>query len=132
MKNIKLHSLSPNVIVDDVNKTVDYYVNNLGFNFITSVPQEGSYNWAMVMRDQVTVMFQSLQSLQEDLPELKIKQKGSIGTFFIEVDNIEGLYQSMKDKVTILGKIRVTFYGKKEFTIQDLNGYFLTFAEDVA
>jgi uncharacterized glyoxalase superfamily protein PhnB len=128
---VKLNSLSPNVIVDDVNKAVDYYVKNLGFNLIASVPESGNLNWAMVMRDGITIMFQSLKSIQEDLPELKINQKGSIGTFFIEMEGIDQLYKEVKDKVEILGEMRTTFYGKKEFTIKDLNGYFITFAEDI-
>jgi uncharacterized glyoxalase superfamily protein PhnB len=131
MSTVKFQSLSPNVVVDDVNQTVDYYTQNLGFKYITSVPESGKYNWAMVMRDGVTLMFQSLPSIQEDLPELLITKKGSMGTFFIEVQSIDTLYKQVKGKVDIVGEMRTTFYGKKEFTIKDLNGYFLMFAEDV-
>lgn len=131
MASVKFHSLSPNVVVDDVNQAVDYYTKNLGFNFITSVPESGKYNWAMVMRDGITLMFQSLPSIQEDLPELGITRKGSMGTFFIEVTGIDQWYEQIKEKVDVIGEMRTTFYGKKEFTIRDLNGYFLMFAEDV-
>lgn len=125
-------SLSPNVIVDDVNKTVKYYTEILGFTFITSVPETGTFNWAMVQRDGVTLMFQSLPSLQEDMPELKIMAKGSLGTFFIKVKGIDAYYESLKNKVELGHDMRTTFYGMKEFTVKDLNGYFLTFAEEVA
>ncbi|HRI77995.1 MAG TPA: bleomycin resistance family protein [Cyclobacteriaceae bacterium] len=127
----KLESLSPNVIVEDVNAAVEYYTKIFGFNLIASVPESGVYNWAMVMRDGVTLMFQSLRSLQEDMPSLKIQSKGSLGTFFIRMTGIEALYQSVKGKITIVVDMRTTFYGMKEFTVKDLNGYFLTFAEDV-
>jgi len=126
-----LESLSPNVIVDDVNAAVAYYIDTLGFNLITSVPESGKYNWAMVMRDGVTLMFQSLESIQEDMPSLKIETKGSLGTFFIRMTGIDALYQSVKGKATIAVEMRTTFYGMKEFTIEDLTGYFLTFAEEV-
>jgi uncharacterized glyoxalase superfamily protein PhnB len=131
MSNVKFHSLAPNVIVDDVNQAVDYYKGNLGFTLIVSVPETGQLNWAMVMRDGVTMMFQSLPSIQEDLPTLKITQKGSLGTFFIEMEGIEALYNEVSAKVKIASAMRTTFYGKKEFTIEDLNGYFITFAEEV-
>jgi uncharacterized glyoxalase superfamily protein PhnB len=131
MSNVKLHSLAPNVIVDNVNQAVDYYSNNLGFKLIVSVPETGQLNWAMIMRGGVTLMFQSLESIQEDLPTLNIKQKGSLGTFFIEMDGIDALYNDVKDKIKIASAMRTTFYGKREFTIEDLNGYFITFAEDV-
>jgi uncharacterized glyoxalase superfamily protein PhnB len=128
---MKLESLTPNVIVDDVNKTIDYYTQKLGFTLVASVPETGQYNWAMAVRDGVTLMFQSLASIQEDLPGLKINQKGGIGTFFIDMKDIDTLYKQLKGKIEIASDMRTTFYGKKEFTIKDLNGYFLTFAEDV-
>ncbi len=76
-------------------------------------------------------MFQSLHSIQEDLPELNIKQLGALGTFFVEMNGIDDLHKDLKGKVEIIGDMRTTFYGKKEFTIKDLDGYFITFAEDI-
>lgn len=131
MQTISFESLSPNVIVDDVNRAVDYYVTHFNFVKVASVPETGTFNWAMVQAGNVTLMFQSLKSLQEDMPELKIQSKGSIGTFFIRITGIEELYQKVKDKVEIAHDMRTTFYGMKEFTIKDLNGYYLTFAEEV-
>jgi uncharacterized glyoxalase superfamily protein PhnB len=126
----KLESLSPNVISDSVNASVDFYTKFLGFSLVASVPETGAYNWAMVQRDGVTMMFQSLQSLKEDMPSLKLDKKGSIGTFFIKMKGIEELYESLKDKVEIALEWRVTFYGMKEFGVKDPDGYYLVFAED--
>lgn len=125
-----LKSLTPNVIVNDVNKTLAYYTQKLGFTTLATVPEEGTFNWAMASRDGVTLMFQSLHSIQEDLPELGIKTLGALGTFFVDMSGIDDLYQSLKGTVDIISDMRVTFYGKKEFTIRDLDGYFITFAED--
>lgn len=58
--------------------------------------------------------------------------KGSLGTFFIKVKGIDAYYESLKNKVELGHDMRTTFYGMKEFTVKDLNGYFLTFAEEVA
>ena len=80
-KNIHFESLSANLIVGDVNKSVEYYTKNLDFSLIASVPESGSYNRVMVMREDVTLMFQSLKSLQEDLPELKISAKAAWALF---------------------------------------------------
>jgi len=129
----KLESLSPNVISESVNASVDFYTKYLGFSLVASVPETGTYNWAMVQRDGVTMMFQSLQSLKEDMPSLKLDKKGSIGTFFIKMKGIEDLYESIKSlkgKVEIALEWRVTFYGMKEFGVKDPDGYYLVFAED--
>ncbi len=130
MNTPKFESLSPNLITADVNKTVEYYTKTLGFRLIASVPETGIYNWAMVMRDGITMMFQLLSSLKEDLPELKFNSNGSLGTFYIKVRGLDSLYESLKDKAEIAVDLRSTFYGAREFAIKDLDGYFLMFAED--
>ena len=130
-KKINFESLSPNVIVKDVNQTVDYYTKTLGFTLIATVPESGTYHWGMVKRDGVTMMFQTLKSLQEDMPTLGIQSQGSIGTFYVRMTGIDALYQSVKGNVEIALEMRTTFYGMKEFVIKDLNGYYLSFAEEV-
>ena len=128
--NIHFESLSPNLIVADVNRSVEYYKENLGFSLIASVPENGNFNWAMVIRDGVTVMFQSLKSLQEDLPELKANAKGGLSIFYIKVKGLDDLFGSVR-KSDIAVAMRTTFYGAREFAIKDPDGYFLMFAEDV-
>lgn len=125
-----LESLSPNLIAKDVNASVDFYVKYLGFTKVASVPETGEYNWAMVQRDTVTVMFQTMKSIQEDLPSLNIKTAGSLGTFFIKMKGIDELYKSLKGKVEMPLDMRTTFYGMKEFAVSDPDGYFMMFAED--
>jgi uncharacterized glyoxalase superfamily protein PhnB len=43
-----------------------------------------------------------------------------------KVQNIDDWYNQVKGSVDIIGEMRATFYGKKEFMVNDLNGYFLT------
>ncbi len=131
MNTPQFESLSPNLIAIDVNKTVEYYTKTLGFSLIASVPETGVYNWAMLMRDGITMMFQSLSSLKEDLPELKFNSIGSSGTFYIKVKGLDSLYESLKAKAEITVEMRTTFYGAREFAVKDLDGYYLMFAEDV-
>jgi uncharacterized glyoxalase superfamily protein PhnB len=126
----KLESLSPNLISDNVNASVDFYTKHLGFSLAASVPESGEFGWAMVQRDGVTIMFQSLKSLKEDMPSLELDKKGSIGTFFIKMKGLEELYNSVKGKVEIALEWRETFYGMKEFGIKDPDGYYMVFAED--
>ena len=40
------------------------------------------------------------------------------------------LYKELQDKVEIIADLEDTFYGTIEFSIIDLNGYVVTFAED--
>jgi uncharacterized glyoxalase superfamily protein PhnB len=125
-----LESLSPNLISESVTASVAFYTKHLGFSLVASVPEQGTYDWAMIQRDSVTIMFQSLSSLQQDMPSLSLTSKGSPGTFFIKMKGIEELYDSVKGKVEISLDMRKTFYGMKEFVVKDPDGYFMCFAEE--
>ncbi|MDN5201799.1 VOC family protein [Fulvivirgaceae bacterium BMA10] len=129
-KDITLKSLIPNVMVENVNQTVDYYRDNLGFEFVQSVPENGQFDWAMMQHGDVVLMFQSQESLGKDVPALKGHRPGGSLTFYIRVNDIGGLYEELKKKeVEIVVELNKTFYGATELTIRDLNGYYLMFSE---
>ena len=124
-----LKKLTPNLMVEDVNETVTFYQDVLGFALLASVPEEGQFNWAMMQHDAVEIMFQSRASLTKDVPLFKDKAIGGSLTLYIDVEDIKGLYGQVQNRVTILHEMATTFYGTREFTIQDCNGYILTFAQ---
>jgi len=128
---VALKKLTPNLMVEDVNETVAFYKDVLGFALLASVPEEGQFNWAMMQHDAVEIMFQSRASLTEDVPLFKDKAIGGSLTLYIDVEDIKGLYGQVQNRVTILHEMTTTFYGTREFTIQDCNGYILTFAQAV-
>jgi uncharacterized glyoxalase superfamily protein PhnB len=101
----------------------------LGFKVTMSVPESGDdLVWAMMVNGSVTVMFQTYESLAEDLPEINRKDGGSL-LLYINVKNIKEFFESLKGKVKVLKGLEKTFYGATEFSILDNNNYVLTFAE---
>lgn len=126
---MKFESLTPNIAVKNVNKTVDYYKQHFGFQLVISVPETGDLAWAMVQRDDVMLMFQEESSLNGDLPMLKERTIGGNQTFYMRVKGVQDLYNDLKGKVNIVSDLATTFYGTIEFTVEDINGYLLTFSE---
>lgn len=123
-----MESLSPNIYVQDVKGTMQFY-SKLGFSAIMSVPENSEEPvWAMMQNGGVTIMFESFSSIEGRLPEISRNQGGSL-LFYIKVKDIQGLYESLKDEVTVLHGLQKTFYGATEFTIKDCNGWVLTFAD---
>jgi uncharacterized glyoxalase superfamily protein PhnB len=122
-----MDSLSPNIFVNDINQTIVFY-KQLGFKLITTVPEQPEYVWAMMTCEKVTFMFQTFDSLGNELPAISRQNGGSL-LFYISLKNIREFFESVKDKVTVLKGLETTFYGATEFSIQDNNGYVLTFAE---
>lgn len=123
-----MNSISPNIFVKDINKTIDFY-NQLGFGIITTVPEQGDIVWAMMTCGNVTFMFQTFESLGSDLPIISRQNGGSL-LLYIQTTEIRKFFEQVKDKVKVVKGLEKTFYGATEFSIEDNNGYLLTFAED--
>lgn len=122
-----MESLSPNIFVDDMTQTTEFY-KLLGFQITMSVPEEGDFVWVMMKKGDVTFMFQTFESLGEELPQINRQNGGSL-LFYIKVKDINTYFENLKDHVTIIKGLEKTFYGATEFSILDNNGYVLTFAE---
>jgi uncharacterized glyoxalase superfamily protein PhnB len=123
-----MESIAPNIFVKDINKTIEYY-KQLGFDLIMKVPEQGDLVWAMMTCGKVNFMFQSFESLGNDIPEISRQDGGSL-LFYIQTNEIRQFHDKIKDKVNVIKGLEKTFYGATEFSIQDINGYVLTFAED--
>lgn len=50
---------------------------------------------------------------------------------YIEVDNLDSVLSAMKDARNVMPE-RTTFYGMREFAVQDPGGHFITFAQPAA
>lgn len=124
-----MESLSPNIFVKDINATIAFY-NILGFDLAMSVPEEGpDLVWAMMVKGNVSIMFQTFESLADELPEIS-RTNGASLLLYIKLKGIRAFFEDIKDKVIVLKGLETTFYGATEFTILDINNYVLTFAED--
>jgi lactoylglutathione lyase len=121
-----MKSITPNLMVKDVAETINYYRQLLGFEPLAMVPETSPYNWAMVQKGDVKLMFQEQKSLHEELPGNFALEPGGTFTIYIDVDDVEAMFKELREDVEIIQKLHTTFYGRKEFTIRDLNGYILT------
>ena len=123
-----MESLSPNIFVKDINATIAFY-KVLGFELAMTVPEKGDYVWAMMTCGNVSFMFQTFSNLADALPEISRHDGGSL-LLYVKLKNIRTFFDSVKDRVTVIRGLEKTFYGATEFSIKDINGYVLTFAED--
>ena len=124
-----LKKLTPNLMVEDVGWTLDFYRETMGFEILNTLPKQAPFDFAIVQRDGVELMFQSRLSLSENVPALTGSPIGASQTFYIEVTGIRDLYESLRDKVEIVVDFHTTFYGTQEFYFRDINGYIISFSE---
>ena len=136
-----MKSITLNLAVNDIASTIKYYQENFDFElqmlvdesktiFDTEIKKELNYIWAMIHKDNIPIMLQSVESLKEDVGVF-FDNIGASLTLYIDVENVDELYLKIKDKVSIYKEIDTTWYGQKEFYIKDINGYILGFASKV-
>jgi predicted lactoylglutathione lyase len=124
------NALSPNLLVEDVEKSLEFY-QILGFEKIARIPENGKAQWAMLKGGEVSIMLQEKKSAQFDLP-FRFTQGQNAGAFlYIDVENLEELRSQIDGKAIVLKDIFSTFYGTHEFIISDPDHFVLIFAQDV-
>jgi uncharacterized glyoxalase superfamily protein PhnB len=122
-------ALSPNILVADVEKTVEFY-SLLGFEKVAQVPEQGKAQWAMLKEDQVTLMIQDKKSAEADLPlRFTNGQNGGV-LLYMDVENVEEIRNKLNGKAFVIKDIHTTFYGTNELVVADPDQYVLIFAED--
>lgn len=122
-------TITTNIMVYHVKETIQFYQEKLGFQTILTVPKDGEVlNFAILNKDNISIMFQEQKNLIAEYPTLKATNMIPTFTLFITVQNVAKLYQELKDKVEIAKELHQTFYGKDEFAIFDNNGNILTFS----
>ncbi|MBL4937025.1 VOC family protein [Clostridium sp. YIM B02515] len=120
-KKVKLTNVCPVFISKDVKKTVEFYVEKLGFKFAEHYDKID--NFATIYRDSIEIVivqtkFGQIQS--------NTKRYGAGYDAYIDTDTVDGIdiiYEEFVSKgVHILSKPRKTDYGSYEFVIEDIDG----------
>jgi uncharacterized glyoxalase superfamily protein PhnB len=128
-------NITPNLMVENVEETIAFY-GRLGFAATATVPKEGApsngggLQFAILVRDNLMLMFQDRESLIGEYPILNTEKTQPSITLYVVVDDVQKYYDDMKSKYNLQAELHKTFYGANEFAIKDNNGYILTFTEN--
>jgi len=123
-------NMTTNLMVENVDESVAFYRDILGFSVVASVPGDsGNLQFAILLKDNNNLMLQEKHNLIGEYPILDTPEVHPSITLYITVDNFNDLYRELKSKYEILCDVHETFYGSKEFAIADNSGYVLTFTE---
>jgi lactoylglutathione lyase len=123
--------LTPNLLVSNVERSLAFYVDTLGFERGMTVPDASPFVFASVTSGSVEVFFNDAATAVKEYPGFSGRPIGATGTLFIEVEGIDALHDRLKATVKIVMPIVTQFYGMREFAFEDPDGYVITFAERV-
>jgi uncharacterized glyoxalase superfamily protein PhnB len=123
-------NITPNLMVENVEETIVFY-GSLGFAAAATVPKDGGgLQFAILVKDNLTLMFQDRESLISEYPLLKTDKTQPSISLYIVVDDVKSYYNEIKATYDLQCELHKTFYGANEFAIKDNNGYILTFTEN--
>jgi uncharacterized glyoxalase superfamily protein PhnB len=118
---MKLTRVAPMLTVPDIEASVKFYCETLGFTC-----RNQTEGWALVERDAVEVMF-ALPN--PHMPVFTGAQfTGSL--YFQMASGVDELWESIRNKTTVVYPVETFDYGMREFAIRDNNGYLLQFGEE--
>jgi catechol 2,3-dioxygenase-like lactoylglutathione lyase family enzyme len=125
----ELKSLTPNLIVSSVERSLAFYRDILGFSVGATVPDQPPYVFAIVQSGPVRVFLNAPEPAIAEYPAFKDRPIGGTLTLFIDVVNIRQVHDDLVDKVKIVMPLEHKWYGVTEFAFEDPDKYLITYAE---
>jgi uncharacterized glyoxalase superfamily protein PhnB len=129
---MKYQKLTPNLVVNDVEASLNFYETVLGFERGMTVPEQAPFVFGSVTSGAVEIFFNDKKAVGEDYPPLAAGKIGGTLTLFLEVEGIEDVLSRVeKSKARVVMPLKTQFYGMREFAFEDPEGWIVTMAERV-
>jgi uncharacterized glyoxalase superfamily protein PhnB len=117
--------ISPTLAVRNMKQTIQFYRDCLGFQMGMTFPDADNPEYADLSKDGMVIMLVPAQNVG-------IGAEARLGTgvnLYMQVDgDIDEYYSELKNKgVKLVVDIKDEPFGIRDFTVEDINGYKLTF-----
>jgi uncharacterized glyoxalase superfamily protein PhnB len=133
-KPVKFNKVTPNLIVADMEKSLKFYRDVLGFTVSQTVPPDkGPFIFAWMQHGDAVVFLNQRMPPQPGQPDLFAgRQIGGTLSLYIAMEGIDEFLKTVEGHgVKLAVPLHKEFYGMKEFAVYDPDGYLLIFAERV-
>lgn len=125
-------SVTPNLLVRDVARSLSFYRDVLGFTIKESVPAAEPYVFVMLERDAAMVFLNDIKAAEEDYPPAASMPPGGTVAMFFVIEGVDAFHDQVAPRATVIMPLKTQFYGMREFAVTDPDGHILTFAERVS
>lgn len=125
---MQIKKLTPNLIVRDVQASLNFYREVLGLEVGFTVPETSPYVFGSVTNGTVEVFFNDQKTVAAEYPQLAKTIGGSL-TLYMEVDSLQAVLERVQAKAKVTMPVTEQFYGMKEFAFEDPDGYTITIAQ---
>lgn len=117
--------LEPLIYVSDLNKSISFYTELLGFKLGELYPNREEATYAPIFIDDYKLM---LVLARDSNKKFFPNGLGGSGTqLFIQVEDVGSVWEKTKDEGRVIDPIESKSWGDREFTIKDPDGYLISF-----
>lgn len=128
MSAITVKKITTVLAVETVEPSLDFWTKRLGFECTVTVPHEDTLGFAILVKDNLEVMLQSVASILADLGSTTGEINGRSAALFIEVADLAAVEQGLGTYPIEMPR-RTTFYGMHEIGVREPGGHFVIFAQ---
>ncbi len=118
--------LEPMIYTKNIEKSIKFYHEILEFEIVEYYPNQESPTWVCIRigndRFSIGKTFSDINH--------KLHPRGVDGSgvqFYIQVTNVDTIYEKYRNKVDIIDDIENKAWGDREFTFKDPDGYLISF-----
>lgn len=128
---VSFNKVTPNLIVADMDKSLNFYRDVLGFTVSQTVPDHAPFIFAWMKRGEADIFLNQQQKPQPGQPDLFAgRQIGGTLSMYITLTGIDDLLKQVEQHgIRPAIPLHKEFYGMKEFAVLDPDGYVIIFAE---
>ena len=119
---MKVKKLIPILYTENLQATVDFYVSVLGFQSNTL---DADPTWACLQLNAVEIM------ISKPNEHISFTKPYFTGSFYFRVEEVNNLWEKLKDRCNVCYPLENFEYGMREFAIYDNNNYLLQFGEEI-
>jgi uncharacterized glyoxalase superfamily protein PhnB len=117
-----VQELWPLLVVADLDRSITFYRDQLGFSVVSEAKSEGQTFWCRLKRGGASIMLQQAEA--EDGPAAG---RGRGVSFYFVCDDVDPVYAELLVRGLKLDLPEVAYYGMKQVHVLDPDGYSLCF-----
>jgi uncharacterized glyoxalase superfamily protein PhnB len=108
--------------VRDVRATAEWYA-AMEFEVIRTNQEDGEMNWVKLRLGNGELMFNAGGKASAD-------ERREVD-LYITTENIDEVFERLKNRAEIVEELHDTIYGMREFVIRDCNRFWITFGQPI-
>lgn len=123
-------TITPVLIVDEIEKSLPFWIDRLGFAKTAEVPDGDRLGFVMLTRNGAIIMLQTVASVLKDEPKFAPQGVSRVTSLFIQVDDWDDTVKHLEGYPIAMPE-RTTFYGFREIGVWEPSGHIVVVAHPI-